>query len=262
MTSDLAVAVAQLDTAPRTHDQALAVLEREIGRAGGADLLVLPELALCGYGDRARVRALATPLDSPFVAEVRALARRNRMGLVAGHAEREGDTLFNAALAIGPDGVLHACYRKVHLWGDYEKRLFTPGLPGGVIPMGPLRLGLLICYDLEFPEAARDLALKGADTLVVISATSVPYQVVPHCLVPARGYETGCHIVFANWSGNEDGLSFLGSSRICGPDGSVLAEAATGAASVGARLDLETVVRWREAHDYLADRRRGLYGRG
>jgi len=254
------IAAAQLDAPPNDHAGALALLERTLASAGEAELVVLPELALCGYGDPARIRRLAVPLDHAFVGEVAAVARRAGKGLIAGYAERDGDVLYNAALAIGPDGAMRGNYRKAHLWGGYERDLFAPGTPSPVMPWGPLHLGLLICYDLEFPEAARDLALRGADTLVVISATSVPYDVVPEALVPARGYETGCHVVFANWAGSDGGFEFLGASRITAPDGEVLAAApGQGGALAAATVGRGRVVAWRGGHGYLADRRPDLY---
>jgi 5-aminopentanamidase len=257
---DLIIAVAQPDVAPRSHDEALALLAREIERAGSADLLVLPELFLCGYSDPAQVSRLATPVDSTFIAAVRDLARHARTGLILGHAERDGDTLFNVALAIGADGTLRSTYRKTHLWGGYEKGLFAPGSPSPVLAWGPLNLGLLICYDLEFPEAARALALRGADTLVVISATSFPYHVVPDRLVPARAYENGCFAVFANWAGVHDSFTFIGRSCIAGPDGAVMADGRQDASTIRATLSAERLHRWRADHSYLADRRPHLYG--
>ena len=100
------IAAAQLDRAPENHAQALAMLESVVAQARGADLLVLPELALCGYADPARIRRMAVPADSDFITRTRELARSARMGLIVGYAERAGDVLYNSALAIGPDGDL------------------------------------------------------------------------------------------------------------------------------------------------------------
>ncbi|MCS0496616.1 carbon-nitrogen hydrolase family protein [Ancylobacter sp. MQZ15Z-1] len=263
MTDELRVAVAQMGAPPESHDEAIAMLERAIAGAPQAGLIVLPELALCGYGDAERVRRLAVAQDSPFIGQVRDLARRAGKGFIAGYAEQAGEGRYNSALAVGPDGAIRGNYRKVNLWGPYERGLFAPGLPSPVMEWGALKLGLLICYDLEFAEAARDLALRGADTLVVISATSHPYTVVPEALVPARGYENGCHVVYANAAGPDGTFDFIGMSRITAPDGSVLA-AASGAepAIVEADVKRATVDVWRAGHDYLADRRSDLYRMG
>ena len=254
------IAAAQLDRAPENHAEALALLESVVAQARGADLLVLPELALCGYGDPARIRRMAVPVDGDFITRTRALARSARMGLIVGYAERAGDVLYNSALAIGPDGDTRGHYRKVNLWGNYERDLFASGSPSPVIPWGPLKLGMLICYDLEFPEVARDLVLRGADTLIVISATGQLYGVVPQHLVPARAYETGCHVIYANWAGIDGNFAFVGSSCITVPNGAALVRAPDhGAAVIRATVKADEVAAWRVDHDYLSDRRRGLY---
>lgn len=261
MSQRLKIAIAQTAEAPASHEAALALLRRDLAAAEGADLLVLPELALCGYSDPERIRRLASSLESPFIEAVRAEARRAGIGLITGYAERDGDSLFNCALAVGPDGGLRANYRKVHLWGPLERSLFTPGTPAPVLSWGSFRLGLLICYDLEFPEAARHQALQGAEALIVISATGGPYRIVPEALVPARGYETGCHVVFANRVGADGPFTFLGRSRIVTAAGEVLAAAPEDTpAIIAATLDMATLRDWRREHDYLADRRPEVFG--
>ena len=129
------------------------------------------------------------------------------------------------------------------------------------MPWGPLQaFGMLICYDLEFPEVARDLVLRGADTLLVISATGQLYGVVPQHLVPARAYETGCHVIYANWAGIDGNFAFVGSSCITVPNGTALARAPDhGAVVIRATVQADEVAAWRVDHDYLSDRRRGLY---
>lgn len=254
------VAAAQLEDAPENLSGALAMLEHAVAQARGADLLVLPELALCGYGDPQRIRRMAVPMDGDFMAEVQALVRRARIGLIVGYAERADEVLYNSAIAIGADGAIRGHYRKVHLWGRYERDLFTCGSPAPIVVWGPLKLGLLICYDLEFPEVARDLVLRGADTLIVISATGRAYEVVPQHLVPSRGYETGCHVVYADWAGTDGDFAFAGLSCITAPNGLALATApARGAAVIRAEVDAAAVAAWRVDHDYLADRRGDLY---
>jgi predicted amidohydrolase len=236
------------------------MLETAVEQAGGADLLVLPELAMCGYGDAARIRCMAVHIDSDVVRRAQALARRARMGLIFGYAERDGDVLYNAALALGADGSIRGQYRKVNLWGDHERALFAAGIPSPVMSFGPLSVGLLICYDLEFPEAARDLALRGADTLVVLSATGKGYEVVAEHVVPARGYETGCHVIYANRAGADGDLAFAGFSCVSRPNGTVAVRApAEGAVLIRATVDAAEVAAWRSEHDYLRDRREGVY---
>ncbi|MEU6648639.1 nitrilase-related carbon-nitrogen hydrolase [Streptomyces sp. NPDC046900] len=135
----------------------------------GAKVVVLPELSNSGYvfRDAAEASSLAEPLDGPTVTGWIALARRHRLIVVGGLCERDEDGLIrNSAVLVDPQG-LRAVYRKAHLFGD-EHQFFVPGaeLPP-VIDTSVGRIGLLVCYDQEFPEWVRTLALGGADLLCV-----------------------------------------------------------------------------------------------
>lgn len=256
------VAVSQLDRSPLDHDEALAWFEAAMAEAAGADLLVLPELALTGYGDAAGVRRLAVATDAPVIGHLQALAARHRLALAFGYAEQVEEGLYDSLLLLGQGGEILANYRKVHLWGDYERALFLPGEPAPVVPLAGCRLGLMICYDLDFPEAARDLALRGADSLVVVSATTEPYAVVPEAVVPARAYETGCFLVFANRGGADGDCVFTGRSRVAAPDGALLAALTDNApALLRAEVAPADYASWRAAHSYLQDRRTDLFRR-
>lgn len=254
------VAVRQLDRSPLDHDEALVWFETAMAEAAGADLLVLPELALTGYGDAAAVKRLATAPDAPVIGRLRALAARHRLALVFGYAEQAAEGLYDSALLVGRDGSLLANYRKVHLWGAYERSLFLAGQPSPVVELAGCRVGLLICYDLDFPEAARDLALRGADTLIAISATTAPYAVVPDAVVPARAYETGCFVVFADRGGADGDCVFAGRSRVAAPDGQLLAALTDNAPALLRAEILPADYRdWRAAHAYHQDRRPDLF---
>ncbi len=249
------VAVMQLDRPPASHEEALGWLEAAAARGAGADLLVFPELALSGYADAAGVARLAVAADDPVIAAARAIARSHRVGLAFGYAERADGGLYDSALLADAGGAILANYRKMHLWGEHERRLFRPGAPSPVVAFAGCRLGLLICYDLELPETALDLSLRGADVIVTLSATSAPYTIVPRAVVPARAYESGCFVVFANRGGHDGTMGFAGLSRIVAPDGAVLAATeADGAAEVAGELRPEAYRQWRAAHDFRSDR--------
>jgi N-carbamoylputrescine amidase len=196
--------------------------------AEGADLVVLPELANsgCDLGSRDRALDLAEEITSgPTVRAWREESEASGVCVVGGLLEREGDTLYNSAVLLGP-GVIGR-YRKTHLW-DREKLLYEPGreLPVFDTPLG--RIGLLICYDAWFPEAARTLALKGAQILCVPS--NAPDDWVPetrrrgdltmlnvHCIAAANANR-----VFVA-AANRVGDGYLGRSCIVDVSGGVLA---------------------------------------
>ncbi len=196
--------------------------------AAGADLLVCPEMSLTGYGIGAeRARALAEPADGALAQAVRRIAQHHRLAIVYGYPEHNGERApFNAVQAIDPDGQTLAHYRKTHLFGDMDRQQFSPGdrAPTAFDWRG-WRLGLLICYDVEFPETVRLLALQGADAVLVPTANMRAYDEVPQLLVPARACENRLYVAYANACGEEPGLVYGGLSVLASPQGAVLAQA-------------------------------------
>ena len=230
--------------------------------AQGARLLVTAELFLTGYaiGDRAAAGILAEPAAGPAAREVAAIARRHALAIAYGFPERDGDTLHNSARLIGPDGTATATYRKAHLFGDYERSVYTPGSdPVVQAVVDGVRVGLLICYDVKFPEAVRAHALAGTELLLVPTALMRPYDVVATTLVPARAYENGIHIAYANRCGPEGDYDFAGLSCLAGPDGAVRARAGYGPELLVADADPEVLRAARAETPYLTDRRPELY---
>ncbi|MBD1588210.1 nitrilase-related carbon-nitrogen hydrolase [Pseudomonas typographi] len=248
------VGIAQLDHSPLEAEQALQRVYQALDALPDCDMVVFPELALCGYADPAAIRRLAEPAAGPTLLALAQQARRRGQALVFGYAERSGERLFNAAQVIDGRGEVLANYRKVHLWGGHETELFAPGQQLQRFELDGLRFGLLVCYDLDFPEASRALAVAGIDVLLCLSATTVGYEVVPQALVPARAYENNCFAVFANRGEVHGPFACVGQSRIVRPDGHVLAGVAgAGAAVVQASLDRQWLQRWRQAHPGVAD---------
>jgi len=214
------VGFAQLSPQLANVQANLALIERSL-RGARADLLVLPELATTGYSlaDRESARALAETIPGPNTERLSALAARCGGHLVVGLAERAGDRLYNSAAVIGPDGVL-AVYRKAHLFRR-EKQIFDPGDTGFVVVrLGGLRLGVMICFDWAFPEAAGTLARRGAQ-LIAHPANLV----LPHArrAMGLRCLENRVFAITANRWGEEpspDGpLAFRGGSAIYAPTG-------------------------------------------
>ncbi len=130
-----------------------------------------------------------------------------------------------------------AHYRKIQLFGEMERASFRAGedLPP-VFELGGRRFGLLICYDIEFPEHARGLARRGAQAILVPTANPSGYEHVQRLLVPARACENGVFVAYANYCGTDQGLRFGGGSVIAGPDGAALASSGTAPALLIADL--------------------------
>jgi len=216
----------------------LGVIER-LGATLEAEVWVLPELCLSGYEletvERARACSQAADPADPALARLVRLAAARGATLIGGFVERDGARLYNAAFVLGPAGLV-GTYRKVHLFGD-EARLFSPGDRGfTVFDVGPAKVGVLICFDWFFPEAARTLALAGADVLAHPSNLVLPWA---QQAMVTRALENGVLVLTANRVGSDRELTFTGRSQAVDPRGRVLGQApATGEAVVIAELDL------------------------
>lgn len=240
-TRDLRLALWQTPYAP-TPERALAALDGAAAQARGqgAELLVTPEMALTGYlVGPARAAALAQPPDGPLARAVARIARRHRIAIAYGYPRHNEShnagqnpthqpTLkpFNAAQLIGPNGQSLAGYDKTHLFGPADAAQFAPGQAApAVLRWRGWRLGLLVCYDVEFPETVRALALQGADAVLVPTANMRAYDEVPRLLVPARACENRLYVAYANACGREADTAYGGLSTVAGPLGQVLARA-------------------------------------
>jgi len=202
----------------------LAVMELN---AADADLVVLPELFSTGYQFVSREEALDLAEEipgGPTCATLHDIARSKNMHLVFGIAEKAGDKVFNSAAVIGPDGFI-GVYRKSHLFFE-EKTIFDPGDTGfKVFDIGIARLGVMICFDWWFPEAARSLALQGAD---IICHPANLVLLGCHKAMVTRSLENGVFSITANRTGSEarggkDRLVFTGESQILDNNGHLLA---------------------------------------
>ncbi|WP_424214753.1 carbon-nitrogen hydrolase family protein [Streptomyces sp. BI20] len=229
--------------------------------AGGAGLLVTTELFLTGYAlDPAEMRALAQPADGPAAEAVAEIARRHGIAVLYGHPEAADGVLYNAAQLVDHEGRRLANYRKTHLFGEFEQDLFTPGDRAVVqVELAGLTLGLLICYDVEFPEAVRAHALAGTDLLLVPTALMHPAQFVAEQLVPVRAFENQMYIAYVNRVGPEGAFEFVGASCLASPDGATRARAGRTEELILAEVDPALLAASRENNPYLRDRRPGLY---
>lgn len=231
-----------------------------------AALIVLPELFSTGYQFRSRKEALALAQDAATgMATVRlvAAAKARKAFIVAGFAERDGKAVYNSAMLVGPKGII-GVYRKAHLFWD-EKKIFDSGnTPFCVYDIGKLKVGMMICFDWAFPEAARTLALKGADVIAQPSNLVLPY--CPAAMI-TRSIENRVYTITANRVGTEERragkpLKFIGTSQVTAPDGRVLVRAARTrpqSACVDIDVRLARNKHISPANDLFNDRRRDLF---
>ncbi|MEU9108034.1 carbon-nitrogen hydrolase family protein [Streptomyces xanthophaeus] len=256
---------ALLQSSGRLGDTAdnLKALDEAAARAaqGGAGLLVTSEMFLTGYAlDVQDIAALAEPADGTSARAIGEIARRHGVAVLYGYPERAGADVFNAAQLIAADGTPLANYRKTHLFGSFEQEAFTPGdTPVVQADLNGLRVGVMICYDVEFPENVRAHALAGTDLLLVPTAQMHPFQFVAEQLVPVRAFENQMYIAYVNRTGPEGEFEFVGLSCLASPDGTTRTRAGRGEELVFGEADPELLAASRETNPYLRDRRPGLY---
>ena len=227
----------------------------------GADLLIGPEMSLTGYNIGESTARMAEPADGPFAERVACIAADTGIAIVHGFPERDGGKIYNTVLLTGPDGGRLASYRKTHLFGDLDRGTFTPGdTPVVQADLGGVRLGLLICYDVEFPEPVRAHALAGTELLVVPTALMLPYTEVPDRIVPVRALENRIHLAYVNRCDTEGDLRYAGRSALIAPDGTQTLRAGPSEELLIGNVDAADIARAREEQSYLDDRRPGLYG--
>ena len=249
----------------------LRTLEEAARRAAkeGADLLLTPELFPVGYAPL-RLREELDPAALPAIrARLAGIARRNGIALVyslpdLAHAETEaspeGSAWHITATLVDATGTDLLSYAKVHLFGREEREAFEAAAePPAVVTFKGIRTSLLICYDIEFPEAARAAAARGAELLLVPTALSAGFDAVPQVLVRARALESQLNVAYANHCGNEDMYTFGGGSVVAGPDGALLAGAGEGPELLFAQVGAEAVAAARDGVPYLRERRPELY---
>jgi predicted amidohydrolase len=269
----LRVAACQIDPKLGEVEANLDRIGRAVAEAAsaGAVLAVLPEASVTGYafGSLEEARPVARRAGAVAHDVLAGLAEVHRMTLICGTLEAQGDEVFNAAMVATPDGRRYT-YRKMHLPYLGVDRFTTPGPDApSVFDASGIRIGVLICYDLRFPEAARMCALDGADLIALPTNWPVGVDFHPGIFAPSRAAENHCYLLACDRVGTERGTTFIGRSVLIDYDGHQLAAASdTEEELLVGDIDPEaarrTHVRRRPGEhewDTMADRRPGLYRR-
>ena len=208
---------------------------------------------MSGYNTGNKRSELAEALDGPFSRAVAKVARRHHTAIVYGYPERLWVLIFNSACCIGADGTRLANHRKLAIPPGIEMGQFEPGSGLTFFAIGGIRFSILICYDAEFPEAVRAACRLGAQVVIVPTALSDQWDQVAHRVMPTRAFENGCYLLYANHSGTEGELNYLGCSCIIGPDGRDLARASADGELLTGHLLLEHVTAARIRLPYFRD---------
>jgi len=236
-----------------------------------ARLIVFPECALTGYCFSSRDQALpiAEPIPGPSTEEIKAVCRQLDVFVVVGLLEKDGDNCYNAALLLGPDGLVGK-YRKLHLpYLGVDRFLDEGNLPPTVYDTKLGKIGLGICYDMMFAEYSRLLALGGADLLIFPANWPETGNIYPDYVVPTRAIENHVFCVAVNRVGTEKGTTFSGHSIIAHWFGQALAKGKANEEDIlyaeiepaDARQKHLVIVPEEHEVDFIKDRRPEFYGR-
>jgi predicted amidohydrolase len=197
----------------------------------GSELVIFPELSLTGYVVRDQIYELAEEIPGPSTKRMEEIAKETQTHIIFGMPqlnEKTQATLYNTAVFVSPHGLIgkyHKMYLPTHSIFE-EKRYFRAGYDTTVLDTKFGKIGMIICYDIYFPEVTRLTRLRGAQMIVCISASPGVRRTFFEKLTAARAIENTAFLAFVNRVGVEDGLQFWGGSRLVGPNGNVLARAA------------------------------------
>ncbi|MGF6604167.1 (R)-amidase [Paraburkholderia sp. GAS448] len=219
--------------------------------AGEVDLVVFSETFIPGFPTPENVSRLAEPVDGPSITAIRTAAKDTGLSVAIGFAEVDNGRFFNTGVLIDASGEILHRYRKSHLYAS-DEGVFEAGVEFPVCDWHGIRLGLLICFDIEFPETARMLAHNGADLIVVLDGMMKPYGHVHRAAIPVRAMENQLYMVMANRVGAGDHYTFSGESHVANPFGQTVSIAgADDVTAINVTLDMDDVRRAREEFRYV-----------
>lgn len=232
MKKEIKLALAQMNFKQEDKTGNIRKIKENVAKAKkqDVDLLIFPELSLTGYVVRDEIYELAETIPGPTTKIMADIAKKAEMYMIFGMPElspKTQATVYNAAVFVGPEGFIGK-YRKMYLPTHSvfeEKRYFRPGYQTEAFDTKIGKIGIIICYDVFFPEVSRLTRLKGAKLIVCISASPSVRRTFFETLLSARAIENTVFLAYVNLVGIEDGLQFWGGSRVVGPNGKVLVQA-------------------------------------
>lgn len=219
----------------------------------GAQLLITPELFVTGYDIGDVIYELAA---QDLLSPLKRIAEEHGIALVVGIPEAVGKKLYNSAVFVDQQGQVRATHRKTHLFGPLDRQYFTAGSDAvTVVDYLGLKVGMMICYDVEFPENPRMAALEGVDLLAVPTAQMKPFEFVADSVIRTRAWENQMYVAYINHAGRERQTAYVGRSSIVAPDATVLGRILSATGIIYGIVDGHAVRSARKRNPYLSDTR-------
>jgi len=236
---------------------AIGHLEKMVSQK--VSLAVLPEMFTCSF-DKENLHEHST-FTATILDRLSLFAGKNKLAIAGTLPVKENDQIYNTMVFIDVDGNIKGLYRKLHLFQLTGEHLYyTPGNKCVTIDSSFGRIGLMICYDLRFPELARSLFLKDAQLIVISAQWPEPRKEHWKALIKARSIENQLFMVCSNRTGTDEDLQFPGESMITDPLGSVLVSAGSSEGVACADIEMKQVETFRTLIPCAADRRHDIYG--
>ncbi len=252
-------------------EHAIRFIEEAVKK--GAQLICLPELFNTGYFPRAGKQdpsywdLAEKPEDSWTIRQLSSLAGKHKIHIVAPFMEKGNPGVcYNRAALIDPEGRVIGIYRKVHVpfsLSGWEKYYFRPGYGFPIFPTSLGKIGIQICYDRDFAEGVRTLALKGADIILLPTGAPKNLAEIWRMVCCVRAYENGLYVMGVGLVGkvDEQHEGFAGNSILAGPRGDVVAALELEEGILMGEIDLGAVEEARRLRYHLRDRRPEMYGK-
>jgi predicted amidohydrolase len=252
----LRVLMVQETPSPRDIDANVERVRVLLGERPDVDIAVFPELFVTGY-QLHRLGELAVRIDGPVVSAIRQVCADSETVFIGGYLEQSADgCLYNSMLIVDASGEIAGNYRKTHLFG-LESSVFDAGHKLACIDLGPVRIGPMICFDMEIAEVARTLAFQRPDIFIAIAANMEPFYADHLVASRARALDNRTPLVYVNRIGSEEGFDFVGGSRVVDSGGHVVED--LGPQRSIAAIDVSLRQDARAEIDYLRHLRPELY---
>jgi predicted amidohydrolase len=229
-------------------------LEEKLQKTDGLDLIVCPELFLSGYGSFDKIKEYCEQSDGEFANKISALAKKYSTAILYGYPEMAKNSLFNSAQYFDSKGTSLANHRKQILPPTAnESKIFKPGSKSSIIMINGIKSAIVICYELEFPEIIRKLALQGVELIIAPTGQSTNWPAAALYNCRTRAFENGIYVIYANSTGNLHDINFMGESKIIGPDGLDIVNAGTTEKVITGEINTNQISLIRKKLPYLDD---------
>ena len=229
-------------------------LERYLKKTNPLDIVICPELFISGYGSLEKINTYSEKSDGKYAKKMSALAKKLNTAIIYGYPEKDDHQLFNSAQLFDNEGISIANHRKKLLppTAD-ESKIFTPGKESSIFSLKGVKSAIVICYELEFPEIIRELALEGVELIIAPTGQSSNWPAAALYNCRTRAFENGIFVAYANSTGQLNGISFMGESKIIGPDGLDIVNAGIGEKLISSEIETNKIKLIRGKLPYLKD---------